>query len=145
MFYIIPAALRALIATFLLSKEIPEATAPLRFHLRHEHAVSDNSRIVFSNIAPSFSAESYQISTRSVKAYRPDSYAAFSNARTRSMRQMQTVPLSWGDVDVPGPDVRKRETLQLLAKMTYNSYFEQSDKEWYDLGSEWSSVRQSLE
>lgn len=141
MLYVIPTALRTLIATFLWSKEVHDATAPLRFYLRHEHAVSNDSRIVFSNVVPSFSAEPYQISTTNVKAYKPASFTAFSNARTRSMRHMQTVPLSWGDVEIPGPDVRKRENLQLLAKMTYNSYFAPGDKEWYDLSSGWNSVR----
>ncbi|KAF9463423.1 Alpha/Beta hydrolase protein [Collybia nuda] len=139
MLYAIPTVLRTLIATFIWSKSIDNTAAPLRFHLRHEHAVSNDSRIVFSNIVPSFFEESYQISTTKVKAHRPTSFTAFSNARTRSLRQAQTMPLHWADVEVPGPDVQKRENLQLLAKMTYNSYFAPGDKEWYELGPGWNS------
>lgn len=141
MFYVIPTALRALVASFLWSNEIHEALTPLRFQLRHEHGVFNESRTIFSDIAPSFAAESYQVSTQHVQSFRPDSFTAFSNARARSMMHMQSEPLDWDDTDVLGPDVSKRETLLQLAKMTYNAYAEPGDKDWYDLGSGWNTVR----
>lgn len=64
---------------------------------------------------------------------------AFRSARMRSMRHMQTEPFDWRDVDVPGPDVTKRENLLQLANMTYNSYYEVGHKDWYDLGSGWNA------
>jgi putative lipase involved disintegration of autophagic bodies len=140
MFNVLPNALRALIATFLWSKSVQETGAPLTFQLRHQHGVTNQSRIVFSDVPQSFAVETFQISTTNVKASRPESSAAFVNARERSTKQLQTEPLAWWDVDVPGPDVTKRENLLQLAKMTSNSYDQVGDKDWYDLGSDWNTV-----
>lgn len=61
----------------------------------------------------------------------------------RSMRHMQDElqPLTWDEIPVAGPDVEKRETLLQLAKMTYDAYYEPGDKDWYDLGPDWNTVR----
>jgi len=137
---VLPNTLRALIATFLWSKNVEETASPLTFQLRHQHGVTNGSRIIFSDVPPSFAADTYQISTVDIKSFRPESFAAFGKARMRSMRQMQTEPLAWWDVNVPGPDVTKRENLLRLANMTYNSYYEVGDKDWYDLGPDWNAV-----
>lgn len=141
MFHLLPTTLRALIATLIWSKETNSIPSPLRFQLRHEHGVSTDSRTIFADVPPSFTAETYQISTTDVKTYYPDSFTSFTNARTRSMRHMQSEPLTWKDKDVAGPNVEKRETLLQLAKMTYNSYALPASGDWYDLGSEWNTVR----
>ena len=142
MFSILPTTLRLLLGTFLWTEEPGRATSspPLRFQLRHEHAVSNTSGIIFSNVSPSFAPDTYGIHTRNIKAHRPPSSAAFATARLRSMMHMQNEPLAWDDVDVVGPDVEKRETLLQLAKMTSNSYYEPGGKEWYDLESGWNAV-----
>jgi lipase ATG15 len=57
---------------------------------------------------------------------------------------MQSEPLFWKDLDVVGPNVEKRETLLQLAKMTYNSYIQPSDKDWYEIGVGWDTVRASF-
>jgi putative lipase involved disintegration of autophagic bodies len=136
---ILPNTLRALIATFLWSTTNKNDT-PLTFQLRHQHGVTNESRIIFSDVPQSFTAETYQISTANVKAVRPQSCTAFWNVRTRSMRHMETEPLDWWDTDVPGPDVSKRWNLLQLANMTYNSYFEVGHKDWYDVGPRWNAV-----
>lgn len=56
------------------------------------------------------------------------------------MRFAESAMLEWRDEDVDGPDVTKRENLLLMAKMTYNSYYDHGSKEWYGLGKEWNTV-----
>jgi putative lipase involved disintegration of autophagic bodies len=142
MLNVLPNTLRFLIAAFLWPTSDRDAGSPITFQLRHQHAVTNESRIVFSDVPQSFTADTYyRISTTKVKAFRPESSTAFANARMRSMRQMQTEPLNWWDTDVPGPDVTKRENLLLLANMTHNSYYDVGEKGWYDLGSGWNTVR----
>lgn len=144
MFSLLPTTLRVLLASLLWTKNPPSATSSLRFQLRHEHAVSNTSLIIFSDVAPSFTADSYGVNTRPVLTHKPSSDAAFSRARLRSLRHMQSELLQWHDEEVVGPDVENRETLLQLAKMTSNSYFEPVDKEWYDLGPRWNNVRGSV-
>ncbi|KAF5386866.1 hypothetical protein D9615_002087 [Tricholomella constricta] len=139
MLQILPIALRSLLVSLLWSENSNIEPAPLRFQLRHEHGVSNDSHIIFADMPPSFAPESYDIPTTSIITSRPESLDEFSNARIRSMRHMQSEPLKWKDVDVQGPNVEKRETLLQLAKMTYNSYTVPKDKDWYDLGSDWNT------
>jgi lipase ATG15 len=47
----------------------------------------------------------------------------------------------WEEDTVLAPDVRDRETLLMLAKMTSNAYSTPEDKDWYDLGEGWNKVR----
>ncbi|KAJ7184723.1 Alpha/Beta hydrolase protein [Mycena filopes] len=130
----LPTTLRLVLAAFLWGKA-PDATpAPTRFQLRHEHAVAQGSRSVFSNVPPSFLGEYYSIPTTNIQAHRPPSAAAFSDARLFSMRHAQTPTFAWNSVEIPAPDVTKRETLLELAKMTSNSYYgEPGHKSWYPL------------
>ncbi|KAK0488179.1 hypothetical protein EDD18DRAFT_1359866 [Armillaria luteobubalina] len=115
----LPTALQALVSLF-LSHDAVHANE-LHFQLRHTHAVSNGSRIVFSDAAKfGFVSET---------------------ARRRSMMELQKLePLVWASETTTGPHTEKRETLRQLAMMTSNSYFEPKDKEWYDLGDEWNAI-----
>lgn len=140
MFQALPTALYTLIVSLLWSRE-DSTQESHRFHLRHEHALTRDSRNVFTDIPLSFVADTYDIPITNVKSTHADSFNAFMAARSQSMRQLQSVPLEWKDEDVPGPDVTKRKTLLQLAKMTYNSYATSGQGDWYDLGSGWNQVR----
>jgi len=132
MYYLLPTTLRILLVSFLWAKE-PNVTPPsLRFQLRHEHAVSNTSRVVFFDLPPSFLPETYGVVTKAIKIRRPSSYSAFSSARLRSLRHAQSERLQWDDTETIGPDVNKRETLLQLAKMTNASYYNPEDAQWYD-------------
>lgn len=144
MFSLLPNTLRFVLASFLWTNQAPinDATRPLEFQLRHAHALSNDSRVIFSDISPSFgAAETWSVETRPVLTHRPPSLSEFSAARLRSMRHMQSESLLWREENIVGPDVEKRETLLQLAKMTSNSYFAPGDASWYDLGSDWNVVR----
>ncbi len=56
----------------------------------------------------------------------------------------QSAALNWQENEVSGPDVMRRETLLLLAKMTSNTYFEPHNRGWYNLTDEWNVVGYSL-
>ncbi|KAF8061803.1 Alpha/Beta hydrolase protein [Lyophyllum atratum] len=139
MLQILPTALRTLIVSLLWSSQADIAPAPLKFQLRHEHGVTNASHTIFADTPRSFAAETYEVSTMTTRASRPESHTAFSNARSRSMRHMQSEPLKWTDEEVAGPDIKKRDTLVQLAKMTYNSYSVPKDNDWYDLGPSWNT------
>jgi putative lipase involved disintegration of autophagic bodies len=53
--------------------------------------------------------------------------------------------LRWDEVDVDGPNVTSRTTLQTLAKMSSNAYYDwnTTDKAWYELGTNWTVVSDS--
>jgi putative lipase involved disintegration of autophagic bodies len=53
----------------------------------------------------------------------------------------QSALLDWQEDEVSGPDVTRRETLLLLAKMTSNTYFEPYKRGWYNLTDDWNVVR----
>jgi hypothetical protein len=53
----------------------------------------------------------------------------------------QSALLDWEEDEVAGPDVTRRETLLLLAKMTSNTYFTPGARGWYNLTDEWNVVR----
>ncbi|KAH9989434.1 hypothetical protein BJV77DRAFT_963908 [Russula vinacea] len=55
----------------------------------------------------------------------------------------QSTTLHWEEDEIPGPDVSKRETLLLLAKMTSNAYIEPNTDGWYNLTDEWGILRTS--
>lgn len=56
----------------------------------------------------------------------------------------QSALLDWQEDEVPGPDVMRRETLLLLAKMTSNTYFQPYKRGWYNLTDDWNVVRHPL-
>jgi putative lipase involved disintegration of autophagic bodies len=83
------------------------------------------------------------IVTSPLRTTRPSSRDHFQAARRLSKRG-QSAALYWEEDEVPGPDVTRRETLLLLAKMTSNTYFEPGGRGWYNLTDEWNVVRQLL-
>ena len=116
----------------------------LNFRLRHFHAVTPSAKVYFADV-PSHSslhaeAPPFSIPISPVGTVRPRSAAAFAQARALSMRG-QSAALDWDEDWIPGPDVSKRETLLLLAKMTSNAYVEPNTDGWYNLTDEWDIVR----
>jgi putative lipase involved disintegration of autophagic bodies len=141
MYSLLPVAIQTLLTSFLWTdNQHLNATKPLRFQLRHEHAVSNASRIIFSDVAPSFVPDVYGVDTRHVISHQPSSMSAFSRARLRSLRHAQNDASLWKENDLLAPNVKHRETLLTLAKMTSNAYNKPADKEWYDLDTNWNSV-----
>ncbi|KAE9401087.1 alpha/beta-hydrolase [Gymnopus androsaceus JB14] len=133
MFLAIPTTLRLLIGSLTENS--------IRFQLRHTHGVSNNSRIIFSDVSPSYSnPEIFSIKTHSITTHRPPSLSAFADARTRSMFYGESTSLAWDEVEVQAPNATNRETLLTLAKMTSNAYSHPSNKDWYDLGPDWNST-----
>ncbi|TRM57156.1 Alpha/Beta hydrolase protein [Schizophyllum amplum] len=143
---ILPSALRAMIfSSYLVSPPESQPPASLQFQLRHHHAVATNtsSRIIFADVPESqalHATSQSSITTRPVTIHRPSSFSAFNSARFRFRNPLDLVPLRWDASDIPGPDYTRRDVLLELAKMTYNSYYEPSNKEWYDLGEEWNNT-----
>ncbi|TFY58574.1 hypothetical protein EVG20_g8095 [Dentipellis fragilis] len=118
----------------------PPAPAPvpprLQFELRHEHAVTPDAHVYFSDVSP-LRAQAHgalAVSTRSVRTHRP----AF-NASRRFWKDVDLMSLGWDGDEVQGPDIEQRETLLTLAKMTNNAYFEPGETGWYDLSGNWST------
>lgn len=130
---------------------VPSSPRPprLNFELRHLHAQSPFGHILFSDVSQqklhAFNGQnennSYTVQARMTPSFRPPSFAAFSQARTRSIKFGQNEPLQWDEEEIVGPDVESRETLLTLAKMTNNAYIEPDDPAWYDLGGDWNVVR----
>jgi lipase ATG15 len=122
----------------------------LNFRLRHFHAVTPSAHVYFadgplhSSLHPDSQPQPLSIPIAPVRTARPPSAAAFSDARALSMRGQSTA-LDWEEDDIMGPDVSKRETLLLLAKMTSNAYVEPDTDLWYNLTDEWDIVRSHFE
>lgn len=122
-------------------------TNSLQFELRHVHAVTPAAEVYFSDVATSSirAQSSLSLKFSPVKRHRPSSFNAFTNARAQSMMRGQSAALDWHEEEVPGPDVESRETLQVLAKMTNNAYYDgPQEKGWYDLGGNWTQVSSAL-
>ncbi|KAG6852102.1 hypothetical protein C0991_003114 [Blastosporella zonata] len=137
MLQVLPTSLYAFIVSLLWTDSKRES---LKFQLRHEHALTNDALNIFTDVAPSFAAELYEVPTLGIKTTRPESFNAFTESRSRSMSHLQSVPLNWKHEEVVGPDVNKRTTLVQLAKMTYNSYVTPNQSDWYNLGSGWNKV-----
>lgn len=121
----------------------------LNFHLRHMHAATSSAQVYFRDVPPELhsangpaSLPAVPILTSPVRTTRPPSLHEFTAARHIS-RRGQSAILNWEKVEVPGPDVTRRETLLLLAKMTSNTYFLPGTSGWYNLTDEWNVVRRS--
>lgn len=139
MLWILPTALRALLTSIFTSNEdVGPHVEPLRFQLRQAHGVTNDTRIVFTNISPSFVSRTYEIPSKVIRTFVPESHAAFLSARSRSARYLQSESLTWRDLEVVGPHVEKRQTLLQLAEMTYDSYIHPGDKDWYTIGTGWN-------
>lgn len=140
MFSSLPGALQLLLAPLLLfhntvtpPDQVPAAHIHKTFHLRHQHAISNDSRILLSDVPASFLSSRYRAKTQVIKSFRPSSLSAFNDARRRVMESFETPADLWGEVDVPAPDTEDRATLLELAKMSNNAYFEPGSKGWYTL------------
>ncbi|KAJ3547454.1 hypothetical protein NMY22_g1643 [Coprinellus aureogranulatus] len=145
---------------------------PLKFELRHLHAVSEDARVVFHDVdregyrawaaqqqyqnsipqldnsgssplplsPPDTSSSLYTIPTRHLTTYRPPSFAEHAAARVLSAKFGQSAWLNWEEEEIVAPDVDKRETLLLLAKMANDAYVEPSDPAWYELPGGWNTT-----
>lgn len=151
----LPTSLQLLIAPLLLLwfQEAPQEPFDTRlewtqtFTLRHEHALTNDSRILFTDSHPqqaSFSLSSnhdrHVIKSNGITIHRPKSFAAFDHARTDYMTDADL----WVQASAPAPRVDDRETLLSLAKMTNNAYYTPDEKGWYSLGSSWGNLVCSL-
>ena len=127
----------------------PPPSNALNFHLRHFHVATSSAHVYLSDVphdlSPASSLESAPLSifTSPLRISRPSSHDHFQAARHVSKRG-QSAMLDWQEDEVPGPDVTRRETLLLLAKMTSNTYFEHGSRGWYNLTDEWNVVRHLL-
>jgi lipase ATG15 len=119
-----------------------------RFFIQQQPAEGDGRQI----------ETSYQITPRLMKTYKPRSQAQFFEAREASLKKLrqrrcgfplasnpnkkdeEDIVVVWDEWDVPGPDTESRETLTVLAKMTWNAYMTPDDGSWYDLGADWGQV-----
>jgi lipase ATG15 len=119
-----------------------------RFFIQQQPAEEDGRQI----------ETSYQITPRLMKTYKPRSQAQFFEAREASLKKLRQrrcgfplatnqnqkdeddIVVTWDEWDVPGPDTESRETLTVLAKMTWNAYMTPEDGSWYDLGADWGQV-----
>jgi putative lipase involved disintegration of autophagic bodies len=126
----------------------PSLDRSLTFDLRHVHAVSASSRVLFADVPATHVTatdgdgthrDSYTVRTRTVKSYRPPSSFMWSERR----RFEQSMALHWEEDEVPGPDVESRDTLMQLAKMAGNAYIHPNETGWYNLEN-WRPVGQPL-
>ncbi|EKM56114.1 uncharacterized protein PHACADRAFT_145221 [Phanerochaete carnosa HHB-10118-sp] len=137
LFNILPATLQYLLTSYFW--KMPNVSPPassMKFELRHVHGlVTNTTRVVFNNVAQSlFTADTYEVQTRPTRVSKARSQSDFFSARFGRVEPM------WDSLEVEGPNVRDRRTLQLLANMSNNAYFEDHAKTgWYDLGSEWNT------
>jgi lipase ATG15 len=141
----LPATLQGLISVFLWGRtsNVPYESA-ITFHLRHEHAITNDTRIIFSNVpqVASYSGDETQfnIPMHTTRIPRPKSFSAFNAAR-RDRQQGLTPVVDWDHWEVPTPDVSKRSTLYQLAKMSANSYVpDNTTSHWYDIADGWNSI-----
>jgi putative lipase involved disintegration of autophagic bodies len=117
---------------------VPSQPSLMKFELRHVHGLVHNtSRVVFNDVSQlSFLSETYDVRTKALRVSKPRSQLDYFSARS------QRIDPFWDETDTEGPDIHDRETLQLLAKMTNNAYYEDRTLTgWYDLGPEWNTVR----
>ncbi|OAX32964.1 alpha/beta-hydrolase [Rhizopogon vinicolor AM-OR11-026] len=138
MLNLLPVTLRFLLGSLLWLDSpqppaVQSAPSPISLHLRHQHAITNDSRVIFSDMAPSFAADSYDVGTLKIQTHRPQSAKAFHSARLRSIRHDQSERVLWDPTDILGPNVEDRETLLALAKMTSNAYTTSTTSDWYVL------------
>ncbi|OCB90067.1 alpha/beta-hydrolase [Sanghuangporus baumii] len=121
-----------------------QETNELTFHLRHFHA-HVGARVLFADVFPGLlvkgsttSENAFTIKTRRRTTHKPRSHLDFLEARRRSMIHKENVPVLWNVEEVEAPDVEHRDSLLTIAKMTYDAYLEPTDKDWYDLGENWT-------
>jgi putative lipase involved disintegration of autophagic bodies len=124
----------------------PSRNNVLNFHLRHFHVATPSANVYFADAphdlsrAKSLASVPLSIASSPLRTTRPSSLQHFQAARHMSKRG-QSALLNWQEDEVSGPDVMRRETLLLLAKMTSNTYFEPYKRGWYNLTDDWNVVR----
>lgn len=104
---------------------------PLRFHLRHEHALSSSQHTIFRDIptteASAATAPDYVLSTDRLTVSRPQT--ALSGET------------EWLPEDTRAPNVSSRATLRTLAVMSSDAYVrDPSPKDWYTPSEGWHTV-----
>ena len=131
----LPTTLQLFLTSLLWHSPSTPPSPTLQFQLRHHHALSNTSRVIFSDTNPelAFAVDAFSIPTKPMTVHRPASQALLRSARFRG----GNVP--WEPSEVYGPDVQDRETLLLLAKMASNAYTEPDKSDWYDI-SPWNIV-----
>lgn len=112
----------------------------LIFTLRHEHAISNDSRVIFSDIPTNLLADQITLQTKHIRTHKPSSNEAFIRARSSMWLNQQSEADLWIESIVNAPDVENRATLLQLAKMTNNAYYNTSDKGWYTLEPFWGNT-----
>ncbi|KIJ63381.1 hypothetical protein HYDPIDRAFT_41212 [Hydnomerulius pinastri MD-312] len=143
---IFPVTLRLLLGSLLWLDDPlqrPQATPRISFQLRHQHAVTNSSRVIFSDVRSSqlishsltspADPYTYSVDTSRLLTHKPSSTSAFHDARLRSIRHGQNSVNLWQGEEVLGPDVTERQTLLELAKMTSNAYYPGPEADWYDV------------
>jgi lipase ATG15 len=126
----------------------PSASSELNFYLRHFHVETSSAHAYLADAphdrsqAKGLASVPLSIITSPVRTTRPTSLLDFQAARKVSQRG-QSALLNWQEDEVSGPDVTRRETLLLLAKVTSNTYYEPYKRGWYNLTDDWNVVRQS--
>ena len=146
MLFSLPATLNGLISSLLWASSSPlqNESPAITFQLRHRHAATNTSRIIFSDVLPEFSSigddvTQFSIKTKVNRIPRPESFGAFNMARRYPQRGL-TPAFDWYDWDVASPDVSKRSTLLQLAKMSYDAYAADNTTDWYDLSEPYKST-----
>ena len=145
MLFGLPATLQGLISIFLSSTPAEPNGPSITFRLRHQHAVTNTSRILFSDVPQvallSGDETRFTLPVLTSKIPRPRSFEALDAAR-KNWKPGLTPALDWDHWDVQTPDVSKRSTLHQLAKMSANSYVldNATSSDWYDVSDRWTST-----
>ncbi|KAJ7471489.1 alpha/beta-hydrolase [Mycena galericulata] len=146
----LPTALTSLLASLLSlltdsldAEPVPPPPPTLSFELRHLHAVSPSAHVVFADVpqrAGILGDNSHALKTRTIRSYRPPSFALHAQARAQSMWFGQSLlqDFPWEEDEISAPDVEDRVSLLELAKMSNNAYVDLNDTAWYELGANWT-------
>jgi putative lipase involved disintegration of autophagic bodies len=135
----------------------PDVATTLNFELRHVHGlniergrsvfrdVPASSSLSFSTLASGSPRRKMRLQSKRIKVHRPRSQHQFHAARQQlrlrpKQNYAQSWRVDWNEDEIDGPDVRDRETLLLLAKMTNDAYLSPGESGWYDLGENWNAV-----
>ncbi|TFK63238.1 alpha/beta-hydrolase [Pluteus cervinus] len=78
------------------------------------------------------------LKARPTTVYRPKSLEAHHQARLRSLRHQETIPIKWDELEVLGPDIEDRHTLVQLARMSGNAYALPGQRNWYEIDPVWN-------
>ncbi|KAI6037131.1 Alpha/Beta hydrolase protein [Pisolithus microcarpus] len=118
----------AILPTTLPHHPLQQDPPQMSFQLRHQHAVTDSSRVIFSNIHDS------DLVAHSLASSDPYVYTLrTSRLTTHKPSSLSADAALWEGIEVAGPNVTDRETLLALAKMTNNAYLAGRDSGWYDV------------